>query len=142
MDEIKQQNEEINNFFAEYANEGMDEIEDELISIRFKINAPCEMHVEKYKMLYCFTCNKSICMDCFTHEHGNHKVEEKADYLAPAKLLMNSIFSNSALFKADSRLSKYMDCVAFRSNLKLNIFDNLSFYYQQVFYNSLLNLLH
>ena len=30
MDELKQQNEEINNFFAEYANEGMDEIEDEL----------------------------------------------------------------------------------------------------------------
>ena len=38
---------------------------------------------------------------------------------------MNSIFSNSALYRADSRLSKYMDCVNFRSNLKLNVFDNL-----------------
>ena len=76
-------------------------------------------------MLYCFTCNKSICMDCFSADHRNHMVEEKADYLAPAQLLMNNIFSNSALFRADSRLSKYMDCVNFRSTLKLNIFDNL-----------------
>ena len=108
-----------------YSNKDVNEFEDELISVRFNINVPCETHVEKYKMLYCFTCNKSICMDCFSQDHRNHKVEEKADYLAPAQLLMNRIFSNSSLFKADSRLSKYMDCVTFRSNLKLNIFDNL-----------------
>ena len=108
-----------------YSNKDVNEFEDELISVRFNINVPCETHAEKYKMLYCFTCNKSICMDCFSQDHRNHKVEEKADYLAPAKLLMNRIFSNSSLFKADSRLSKYMDCVTFRSNLKLNIFDNL-----------------
>ena len=101
------------------------EFEDELISVRFNINVPCQMHIGKYKMLYCFSCNKSICTDCFSQEHRNHKVEEKADYLAPAQLLMNNIFSNSSLYKADSRLSKYMDCVTFRSNLKLNIFDNL-----------------
>ena len=77
------------------------------------------------KMLYCFSCNKSICMDCFSADHRNHKVEEKADYLAPAQYLMNNIFSNSNIFRADARLSKYMDCVNFRSNLKLNIFDNL-----------------
>ena len=103
----------------------VNEYEDETISVRFNINVPCEAHVGKYKMLYCFSCNKSICMDCFNADHRNHKVEEKADYLAPAKYLMNNIFSNSALFRADSRLSKYMDCVNFRSNLKLNIFENL-----------------
>jgi hypothetical protein len=64
-------------------------------------------------------------MDCLGEDHRNHQVVEKADYLAPAQLLMNSIFSNSALYRADSRLSKYMDCVNFRSNLKLNVFDNL-----------------
>ena len=107
------------------SNKDVYEYEDELISVRFNINVPCQIHIGKYKMLYCFTCNKSICMDCFTEDHRSHQVEEKADYLAPAQLLMNNIFSNSALFRADSRLSKYMDCVNFRSNLKLNIFDNL-----------------
>ena len=107
------------------SNKDVYEYEDELISVRFNINVPCQVHAGKYKMLYCFSCNKSICMDCFTAEHNNHKVEEKADYLAPSHLLMNNIFSNSSLYRADSRLSKYMECVNFRSNLKLNIFDNL-----------------
>ena len=108
-----------------FSNKDIYEFEDELISVRFNITVPCNIHIEKYKVLYCFTCNKSICMDCFNQDHKNHNVEEKADYLAPAQLLMNNIFSNSSLYKADSRLSKYMDCVNFRSNLKLNIFDNL-----------------
>ena len=103
----------------------INEFEEELISVRFNIQVPCDSHIGKYKMLYCFTCSRSICMDCFNQDHKTHNVEEKADYLAPAKLLMNHIFSNSSLYKADSRLSKYMDCVSFRSNLKLNIFDNL-----------------
>ena len=107
------------------SNKDVYEFEDELISVRFNINVPCQIHIGKYKMMYCFSCNKSICMDCFGEDHRNHQVEEKADYLAPAQLLMNKIFSNSALYRADSRLSKYMECVNFRSNLKLNIFDNL-----------------
>jgi len=107
------------------SNKDVYEFEDELISVRFNINVPCQIHIGKYKMMYCFTCNKSICMDCMAEDHRNHQVEEKADYLAPAQLLMNNIFSNSALYRADTRLSKYMECVNFRSNLKLNIFDNL-----------------
>ena len=107
------------------SNKDVYEFEDELISVRFNINVPCQVHVGKFKMMYCFTCNKSICMDCLGEDHRNHQVVEKADYLAPAQLLMNSIFSNSALYRADSRLSKYMDSVNFRSNLKLNVFDNL-----------------
>ena len=107
------------------SNKDINEFEDELISVRFNINVPCQIHAGKYKMLYCFTCNKSICMDCFNAEHKGHSVEEKADYLAPAQLLMNNIFANSALFRADNRLSKYMECVNFRTSLKLNVFDNL-----------------
>ena len=107
------------------SNKDVYEFEDELISVRFNINVPCQIHIGKYKMMYCFTCNKSICMDCLSEDHRNHQVEEKADYLAPAQLLMNNIFSNSALYRADTRLSKYMECVNFRSSLKLNIFDNL-----------------
>jgi len=107
------------------SNKDVYEYEDELISVRFNINAPCQSHVGKYKMLYCFNCSKSICINCSNAHHKNHVVVEKADYLAPAQHLMNNIFSNSALFRADARLSKYMDCVNFRSKLKLNIFDNL-----------------
>ena len=103
----------------------VNEIEDEIISVNFNINIPCETHIEKYKMFYCFTCNKSICTDCLTQGHSNHNIVEKAEYLAPAKLLMDNIFSNSSLYKADSRLSKYSDCSSFRLNLKINIFDNL-----------------
>ena len=104
---------------------GLSSIDSSIVPVSFKINAPCDDHAGKYKMLYCFTCNKSICNDCLKQSHKNHKIEEKADYLAPAELLMNNIFSNSSLYKADSRLSKYMDCITFRSNLKNNIFDNL-----------------
>ena len=108
-----------------FSNLDINEDEEELISVIFNITVPCEIHMEKYKMLYCFTCKKSICFECFQEGHREHKVEEKADYLAPAQLLMSKIFANSSLYKADSRLSKYMDCVTFRSNLKVNIFDNL-----------------
>jgi len=107
------------------SNQDVYEFEDELISLKFNINVPCNTHIGKYKMLYCFTCGQSICNQCSKQDHRNHITEEKADYLAPAQLLMNNIFSNSSLYKADSRLSKYMDCVTFRSNLKNNIFDNL-----------------
>ena len=106
------------------SNKDIYKFEDDLVSISLNINVPCETHIGKYKMYYCFTCSKSICSNCFSQDHRNHNVEEKADYLAPAQLLMNNIFANSSLYKADSRLSKYMDCVTFRSNLKLNIFDN------------------
>ena len=109
------------------SNKDIYEFEEELISVQFNINIPCQIHEGKYKMMYCFTCNKSICMDCLNENHLGHKIEQKVDYLAPAQLLMNNIFSNSALYRADSRLSKYMESVNFRANLKLNnnIFDNL-----------------
>lgn len=108
-------------------NKEINQYENELISIKLNINLPCEKHKEKYKMIYCFTCNKSICRDCltYTQEHIDHKLEEKADYLAPAQLLINNIFKNAYIYKADIRLSKYMDCLTFRSNLKDNIFNSL-----------------
>jgi len=103
------------------------EYEDELISVKLNINIPCEKHIGKFKLLYCFTCKKSICTDCLNlkQEHTTHHIEEKADYLAPAQLLMNNIFKNANIYKPDLKFSKYIDCVNFRSNLKNNIFDNL-----------------
>ena len=78
------------------SNQDVYEFEDELISLKFNINVPCNTHIGKYKMYYCFTCSKSICSNCFSQDHRNHNVEEKADYLAPAQLLMNNIFANSS----------------------------------------------
>ena len=99
------------------------EYEEELISIKF-INAPCEAHSDKYKLIYCFTCKKSIWSNCFNQEHKEHIVKEKADILAPSHLLMNKIFSNSSLYKSDPKLSKYEESISFRTNLKFNIFKN------------------
>ena len=107
------------------SDKGIKEYEDELISVRLNVTVPCTDHIGKLKVLYCFTCNKSICFDCFTQTHKNHKAEEKSDYLVSAKILMNNIFSNSLFYKADPRLSKYDECFIFRANLKLNVFDNL-----------------
>ena len=105
----------------------INEIEDELVSIKFNIKIPCEKHTGKYKVLYCFTCNKSICTDCsiLTEEHINHIIEEKSHYIAPAKLLINNIFSNANIFKANAKLSKYSESVSFRAELNMNIFENL-----------------
>ena len=105
----------------------INEIEDELVSVKFNIKIPCEKHIEKYKVLYCFTCNKSICTDCsnLTEEHINHIIEEKSHYIAPAKLLINNVFSNANIFKANSKLSKYSDSINFRAELNIKIFDNL-----------------
>ena len=108
-----------------FTNKDINEFEEELVSVSFNINVPCNDHIGKYKVFFCLNCNKSICMECLGQHHTNHKIEEKSDYLAPAKILMNKIFSNSSLFKADSKLSKYSDCITFRSNLKLKIFDDL-----------------
>ena len=108
-------------------NSDLSEYEKDFLSVKLSINAPCENHNSKYKVLYCFTCNKSICIDCYTisHEHINHKIEEKSDYIAPAELLMNNIFKNAPIFRADPKVSKYMDSIKIRSELKENLFENL-----------------
>jgi hypothetical protein len=101
------------------------EFENELISIKLNINAPYEAHSDKFKMMYCFSCKKSICSNCFNQEHKEHIVKEKADFLAPAHLLMNLIIADSTLYNADSRLSKYKESISYRADLKFNVFDNL-----------------
>ena len=86
---------------------------------------PCKEHIGKFLVLYCLSCKKSICNECFSLSHNNHEVEEKADYLMPAKIIMERIFANSFMFKSDPKLSNYMSCVSFRSIIKTDIFDRL-----------------
>ena len=105
--------------------EEVDENEHEKISVKYNIRQPCKEHIGKFPLLYCLTCKKSICNECFSESHNNHEVEEKADYLMPAKILMERIFANSFMFKSDPKLSHYMSCVSFRSIIKTDIFDRL-----------------
>ena len=105
--------------------EEVDENEHEKISVKYNIKQPCKEHIGKFLVLYCLSCKKSICNECFSLSHNNHEVEEKADYLMPAKVLMQRIFNNSFMFKSDPKLSNYMSCVSFRSIIKTDIFDRL-----------------
>ena len=103
----------------------MDENEHDQISVKYNIKEPCKEHTGKFLVLYCISCKKSICNECFSVSHNNHEVEEKADYLMPAKIIMERIFANSFMFKSDPKISNYMSCVSFRSIIKTDIFDRL-----------------
>ena len=105
--------------------EELDENELDQISVKYNIKQPCKEHIGKFLVLYCISCKKSICNECFSLGHNNHEVEEKADYLMPAKILMERIFANTFMFKSDPKLSNYMSCVSFRSIIKTEIFDRL-----------------
>jgi len=105
--------------------EELDENEHDQISVKYNIKEPCKKHLGKFLALYCVSCKKSICNECFSISHNRHEVEEKADYLMPAKILMERIFSNSFIFKSDPKLSNYMSCVSFRSIIKTEIFDKM-----------------
>ena len=105
--------------------EEQDENEHDQISVKYNIKEPCKEHIGKFLVLYCISCKKSICNECFSISHNNHEVEEKSDYLMPAKILMERIFANSFMFKTDPKLSNYMSCVSFRSIIKVEVFDRL-----------------
>ena len=60
-----------------------------------QMNSPCNIHKDKFLMYYCFTCNTSICSDCFTSgAHKNHLIQDKCFYLLPSKYLVEKIFEN------------------------------------------------
>ena len=99
--------------------------EDVQITVKIKIDEPCEIHKNKFAMLYCFNCKKSICSECKTISHQSHDVKEKADLLIPAKLLMAKIFSNVNIFRTDPRLSTFQESLNFRQTIKNEIFDKL-----------------
>jgi len=69
---------------------GEDNYETELL---LQMNSPCSIHIDKFLLYYCFTCNTSICSECFTNgSHKNHKIQDKCFYLLPSKYLVEKIF--------------------------------------------------
>ena len=58
-----------------------------------QMNSPCKTHVDKFLLYYCYTCNTSICSECFTTGiHKNHKIQDKCFYLLPSKYLVEKLF--------------------------------------------------
>ena len=80
--------------------------EEEDFSIKIDTYSPCEIHKDKFLIFYCFTCKKSICKICFEENHKDHNVKEKFDYLAPTKLIIDRIFSDSLIYHADENYDK------------------------------------
>jgi len=71
--------------------------ETEINSSRRKVylNNYCEKHEIKYLNLYCYTCQKSICLECLEENlHKGHKYMEKYDYLQNSKFLVDKSFKN------------------------------------------------
>ena len=60
-----------------------------------KCNSPCPDHKNKFLLYYCYTCNTSICCECFINGmHKNHNIQDKCLYLLPSKYLVDKIFEN------------------------------------------------
>lgn len=58
-----------------------------------QMNSPCQIHADKFLLYYCYTCNTSICSECFTTGiHKNHKIQDKCFYLLSSKYLVEKLF--------------------------------------------------
>ena len=71
----------------------------------------CNIHKYKYKTLYCFNCQESLCLECFGKqvEHSNHYVLEKYDYLASSDVLVKRAFESNMDFKKTANDFKVND---------------------------------
>ena len=99
--------------------------EEEDFSIKLQTNSPCEIHEGKYLIFYCYTCKKSICKNCFDENHQNHNVKEKYDYLAPTKLLVDRIFSDSIKYYANENYDKTFSASELKERLNRVLFEQL-----------------
>ena len=106
--------------------------EEEDYSIKIDANSPCLIHEGKYLIFYCYTCKKSICKSCFDESHKNHNVKEKYDYLAPTKLLIDRIFSDSLQYYADEKYDKTFIASELKERLNKVIFDQLKKMIEQI----------
>ena len=89
------------------------------------MNSPCPEHIEKFLLYYCYTCNISICSECFTNGiHKNHKIQDKCFYLLPSKYLVEKIFENwSSNPYDDYKIS--VDLSQLKNKLNSVMFDEL-----------------
>ena len=101
-----------------------EEIFDET-ELLLQMNSPCPVHIEKFLLYYCFTCNTSICSECFINGiHKNHKIQDKCFYLLPSKYLVEKMFENwSSRPYDDYQIS--VDLAQFKAKVNSVMFDEL-----------------
>ena len=61
--------------------------------IELKFQQRCKEHPTKFPYFYCYTCNKSVCLECTRGNalHSGHEVKEKYDYLQNTKHLTEEL---------------------------------------------------
>jgi hypothetical protein len=101
------------------------ENEKEETILKINLNHPCEKHIDKFTIYYCLTCKKSICIKCIDEEHKEHKIKEKADYLAPSKFLIKNLFSDSFKYFVDETYDKSSLIEKLKEKTKNNLFNQL-----------------
>ena len=102
------------------------EVIDESILL-LQMNSPCNFHIDKFLLYYCFTCGESICSDCFTQGvHKGHKIQDKCFYLLPSKYLVDKLFANwSQNPYEDYQFSEDKTIADLRININKIIFDKI-----------------
>ena len=110
-------------YFNIIINENENEKEETVLKI--DLNNPCEKHIDKFTIYYCLTCKKSICIKCIDEEHKEHKIKEKADYLAPSKFLIKNLFSDSFKYFVDETYDKSLLIEKLKEKTKNNLFNQL-----------------
>jgi hypothetical protein len=110
-------------YFNIIINEKENEKEETVLKI--DLNNPCEKHIDKFTIYYCLTCKKSICIKCIDEEHKEHKIKEKADYLAPSKFLIKNLFSDSFKYFVDETYDKSLLIEKLKEKTKNNLFNQL-----------------
>ena len=101
------------------------ENEKEETILKINLNHPCEKHIDKFTIYYCLTCKKSICIKCINEEHKEHKIKEKADYLAPSKFLIKNLFSDSFKYFVDETYDKSSLIEKLKEKTKNSLFNQL-----------------
>ncbi len=112
-------------YFNIIINEKENENEKEETVLKIDLNNPCEKHIDKFTIYYCLTCKKSICIKCIDEEHKEHKIKEKADYLAPSKFLIKNLFSDSFKYFVDETYDKSLLIEKLKEKTKNNLFNQL-----------------
>lgn len=101
--------------------------ESEQTELLLQMNCPCNLHIDKFLLYYCYTCGKSICSDCFTiGSHQGHKIQDKCFYLLPSKFLVEKLFENwSQNPLEEHKYSEDQTLSELRLNINKIIFDKL-----------------
>ena len=91
-----------------------------------EMNCPCSYHIDRFLLYYCYTCNESICSECFTTGlHKGHKIQDKCFYLLPTKFLVDKLFEKWNQQSLYQKLEYIEDQTLSKVNINKNIFDKL-----------------